>query len=276
METNKDFRENLSEKKRKQLTNPISIFDAIRTLPLFQIDIVRSFCESGAYIGAYPFLSRAPKGDGHAVMVIPGLGVNDLTTKMLRLFLQRCGYKVFGWELGINTRYDENVSLGLEQRLSNLFQEYGKISVIGQCFGGLYALKLAHANPDMVRSVITLGTSMSNPLNADRLRWLYKLMNGQKKLNDLDDNLSEITSDFPGKLSMPTTCIYAKTDGVIDWKNSLCSETGQSENINIFTSHFGMGHNPRMLWVIADRLSQKEGAWEAFKPSKGEEKLQHA
>jgi hypothetical protein len=111
METNKNFRENLSEKKRKQLTNPISIFDAIRTLPLFQIDIVRSFCESGAYIGAYPFLSRAPKGDGHAVMVIPGLGVNDLTTKMLRLFLQRCGYKVFGWDLGINTRYDENVRL---------------------------------------------------------------------------------------------------------------------------------------------------------------------
>ncbi len=269
-----DFRENLSEKKRKKLTNPISIFDAIRTLPLFQIDIVRSLCESGAYIGAYPFLSRAPKGDGHAVMVIPGLGVNDLTTKMLRLFLQRCGYKVFGWELGINTRYDENVSLELEQRLSNLFQEYGKISVIGQCFGGLYALKLAHANPDMVRSVITLGTSMSNPLNADRLRWLYKLMNGQKKLNDLDDNLSEITSDFPGKLSMPVTCIYTKTDGVIDWKNSLCSETGQSENINIFSSHFGMGHNPRMLWVIADRLSQKEGAWEAFKQSEGEQKLQ--
>lgn len=267
MVTNKEYRENLSEETRKKLTKPLSMFYALRTLPLLQIDAVRCICESGTCIGAYPILSRAPKGDGHAIMVIPGLGVNDLTTKMMRLFFERLGYKVFGWGQGINSRYDEDVILELDRRLSDLFSRYGKVSVIGQCFGGLYALKLAHAHPDMVRSVITLGTSTSDPLNADRLRWLYKLLNGQDQLNEFDDNMSVLSSDFPGALPIPTTSIYSKTDGVIDWKKSVFDEIGQSESIAIVTSHFGMGNNPLVLWVMADRLAQPEEAWEPFNPA---------
>ena len=267
MVTNNEYRENLSEKTRKKLTNPLSMFYALRTLPLLQIDAVRALGEAGAYFGARPILSQAPKGDGHAIMVIPGLGVNDLTTKLMRLFFERCGYKVFGWEQGINSRYDEDVILELDRRLSDLFSRYGKISIIGQCFGGLYALKLAHAYPDMVRSVITLGTSMSDPLNADRLRWLYKLLNGQDQLNELDDNISELSSDFPGALPIPTTSIYSKTDGVIDWKRTVCDEIGQSESIAIVTSHFGMGQNPLVLWVVADRLAQPEDDWKPFNPT---------
>ncbi len=267
MDINIGDRENLSEKDRKKLTKPFSMFDVLRTLPRFQIDVLRSFWESGVYIGAYPILSRAPKGDGHAVMVIPGLGVNDLTTKMMRLFFERCGYKVFGWGQGINSHYNEDVTCELDRRLSDLFDQYGKISIVGQCFGGLYALKLAHANPDMVRSVITLGTSLSDPLNADRLRWLYKLLNGQDQLNDLDNDISELSSDFPGRLPVPTTSFYTKTDGLIDWKSSICDEIGQSENIKIFTSHFGMGHNPLVLWAMANRLAQPKQAWEPFNPT---------
>lgn len=267
MATNSEFRENLSEETHKKLTKPLSMFYALRTFPLLQLDVVRSFCEAGAYFGAGPFLSQAPKGDGHAIMVIPGLGVNDLTTKLMRLFFERCGYKVFGWEQGINSRYDEDVILELERRISDLFSRYGKVSVIGQCFGGLYALKLAHAHPDMVRSVITLGTSTSDPLNADRVRWLYKLLNGQDQLNELDDNMSELSSDFPGAIPLPTTSIYSKTDGVIGWKRSVFDEIDQSESIPIVTSQLGMGLNPLVLWVVADRLAQPEDDWKPFNPT---------
>jgi pimeloyl-ACP methyl ester carboxylesterase len=267
MVASNEYREHLSEKTRKKLTKPLSMFYALRTMPLLQFDAVRCICESGICIGAYPILSRAPKGDGHAIMVIPGLGVNDLTTKMMRLYFERCGYEAFGWEQGINSRYDEDVIFELDRRLSDLFSRYGKISIIGQCFGGLYALKLAHAHPDMVRSVITLGTSTSDPLNADRLRWLYKLLNGQDQLNEFDDNMSVLSSDFPGALSIPTTSIYSKTDGVLDWKRSVFDEIGQSESIAIVSSHFGMGNNPLVLWVMADRLAQPEEVWEPFNPA---------
>ena len=34
-----------------------------------------------------------------------------------------------------------------------------------------------------------------------------------------------------------------------------------AENIEVSASHFGMGANPAVLWAIADRLAQFEGAW---------------
>ena len=44
----------------------------------------RAFWEFGALLPAWPVLSRAPAGDGHAVMVFPGLSANDASTVPLR------------------------------------------------------------------------------------------------------------------------------------------------------------------------------------------------
>jgi hypothetical protein len=35
------------------------------------------------------------------------------------------------------------------------------------------------------------------------------------------------------------------------------------------SSHLGMGVNPAVLYVLADRLSQAEGAWRPFDRSSG-------
>ena len=31
-------------------------------------------------------------------------------------------------------------------------------------------------------------------------------------------------------------------------------------------SHFGFGHNPAVIWAIADRLAQPSGQWAPFRP----------
>ena len=48
----------------------------------------RAAWEYGATLAAQPLLSRAPKGDGHPVLVFPGLVASDLSTKPLRRFLE--------------------------------------------------------------------------------------------------------------------------------------------------------------------------------------------
>jgi hypothetical protein len=53
---------------------------------------------------ARPLLANAPRGDGHPVLVLPGLGADDRSTIPLRRFLRRLGYRVHGWRLGINVR----------------------------------------------------------------------------------------------------------------------------------------------------------------------------
>ena len=40
--------------------------------------------ELAALVPAYPFLRRAPRGDGHPVLVLPGLMATDFSTAALR------------------------------------------------------------------------------------------------------------------------------------------------------------------------------------------------
>ena len=43
-----------------------------------------------------------PRGDGHPVLVLPGLITSDRSTVPLRSFLKSKGYDVHGWEHGRN------------------------------------------------------------------------------------------------------------------------------------------------------------------------------
>ena len=53
-------------------------------------------------LAAFPWLRRLPRGDGHPVMVFPGLGANDATTWPLRGFLRSLGYVTQAWGQGFN------------------------------------------------------------------------------------------------------------------------------------------------------------------------------
>ena len=54
----------------------------------------RAISELGAFLGALPLLSLAPRGDGHPVIVLPGLVASDTSTRPLRSFLKSRGYAV--------------------------------------------------------------------------------------------------------------------------------------------------------------------------------------
>src|SRR5688500_6917312 len=62
----------------------------------------RAVWEAGATLALWPLLQFAPRGDGHTVIVLPGLGASDGSTEMLRKFLETRGYRVEGWGLGTN------------------------------------------------------------------------------------------------------------------------------------------------------------------------------
>ena len=63
---------------------------------------------------------------------------------------------------------------------------------------------------------------------------------------------------------VPSTAIYSRTDGVVPWRCSLEQPAEFTENIRVESSHCGLGHNPMVLWAIADRLAQREGEWRPF------------
>ena len=64
----------------------------------------RGLFDMASLATAAPFLTLAPRGTRHAVIVLPGLGADDRSTVAIRGFLSSLGYDVHGWSLGRNVR----------------------------------------------------------------------------------------------------------------------------------------------------------------------------
>src|SRR5215217_2538460 len=100
----------------------------------------RALSELGAFVGALPLLSLAPRGDGHPVLVLPGLVTSDVSTRPLRSFLKRHGYAVSGWGLGRNFGPRPGIVDGMVELLREMNESSGrKVSVVGWSLGGVYA-----------------------------------------------------------------------------------------------------------------------------------------
>src|SRR5258707_11343103 len=116
----------------------------------------RAIHELGAFLGALPLLSLAPKGDGHPVLVLPGLVASDVSTRPLRGFLRNRGYAVSGWRQGRNLGLRPGVQHAMTDLVKELNDAHGrKVSLVGWSLGGLHARPPAKMMPDPVRSVIT-------------------------------------------------------------------------------------------------------------------------
>lgn len=219
----------------------------------------RAPLELVCYYAARPLLDQAPRGDGHAVLIIPGLGASDLSTRPLRAFLRKHDYWAYGWKLGRNIGDPKRLD-DLARRLEHIRAERDcTVSLIGWSLGGLFARELAKLAPDSVRQVITLGTPFRGPggvTNADRL---YESLSGRTIEGDTDMR-SRLRQPPP----VPTTSIYSRYDGIVPPECSIEQSGFQRENIVVNGSHFGLGVNPRVLYAIADRLAQPAGTWRPF------------
>ena len=219
----------------------------------------RAAIEWGASLAAWPLLKLAPAGDGHPVIVFPGLAASDLSTLLLRNFLAAQGYDTYGWDLGLNFGPRDGVVKRSVERVHRIYEDTGRrVSLIGCSLGGIYAREFAKALPDAVRSVITLGTPFTGDPKATNAWRLYEFASGHK----LDDpELLEHLREAP---PVPTTSIFSRSDGVVAWPLSLQEEATHAENIEVHASHIGMGMNPAVLYALADRLAQREGEWTRF------------
>ena len=63
----------------------------------------RALWETGAGLAMWPLLQLTPRGDGHPVLVLPGLVAGDASTLVLRRYLASRGYDAHGWGLGRNS-----------------------------------------------------------------------------------------------------------------------------------------------------------------------------
>src|SRR2546423_13620256 len=120
---------------------------------------IRGLADLTALLLAAPALAAAPRGDGHGVVVFPGLLAGDGSTVPLRAFLRWLGYDVRGWALGRNQGPTEAVLTGLPRAVLDHAERTGRpVSLIGWGLGGLSAREMARRPPPKGRQGPTLGT----------------------------------------------------------------------------------------------------------------------
>lgn len=231
------------------------------TAPLRFALEARAPWEFGAGVAAQPLLTRAPKGDGHPVLVLPLMLGSDLNTLPLRTFLSSRGYLVSAWGQGINLGPRSGVFEACMKRLAELHDAYGQeVSLVGWSLGGLFARALAVAAPERVRQVICLGS----PLAADPSP--AELWRGYERMTGDPMGLPPGLGDLRGPLPVPETSIYSHTDGVVPWQHSRIEPSATAENIAVESSHLGLGGHPLILYALAERLAQPRGTWRPFRP----------
>ena len=215
--------------------------------------------ELGAAVFSYPLLRQAPRGDGHSVIVFPGLAASDMSTLPLRAFLAERGYKASGWDLRFNLGPREGVLERCLERVRRTRKETGrKVSLVGWSLGGIYAREIAKLAPDDVRAVITLGTPFTGNPKANYAWRIFELASG----HSLDDTETFERVRVPPPL--PTTSILSRSDGIVSWQCCLQAAGANAESIEVTASHIGIGMNPAVWYAVADRLAQRDGKWKPF------------
>ena len=162
--------------------------------------------------------------------------------------------------MGRNLGPRDGVLEALERKLHDLADRYGgPVSLVGHSLGGIFARELARAYPDMVRQVISLGSPFGEGrMTASIPARLFTALNPPDELPIDQDLLSHPPP-------VPTTAIYSRYDGIVNWRTTL-QQNGhaRTQSIEVRSSHCGMTLNPAVWLLVAECLANDPEHWLPF------------
>jgi pimeloyl-ACP methyl ester carboxylesterase len=213
-----------------------------------------------------------PRGDGSAVIVIPGLLGTDLYLAEMRGWLGRIGYRAYSSHIGLNA---ECPNLLIRDRLARTIdkarRETGRrVHLVGHSLGGLLALAAASHMPKAVASATTLGSPFrgvaAHPSVMRLVQWVKSDIHARNGENVLPHCYTgQCTCDFltalvAGKLpaGIRQTAIYTKTDGIVDWR--VCKTGNPEVDVEVVATHLGLAFNPAVFEALGRTLAVKKRA----------------
>ena len=223
------------------------------SLALFGIEPLRAALEYASM--RLMAIDGLPRGDGHAVVVFPGLAGDVRSTRPLLDLCTQLGYEAYDWGLGANRGPQGDVATWLAELADHVDDmtaaHRDRISLIGWSLGGIYAREVAKQIPKRVRCVITLGTPFAGTPEQTNVAWFYRLLNGQRLSAD-----AQLLTRLRTAPAAPTLSIYSRTDGVVAWQACVDHDCRHVEHVEVSGSHCGLGWNPAALEIIARRLAR--------------------
>ncbi len=193
-----------------------------------------------------------PPGLGQPVILIPGFLAGDWTLRTPFGWLRRVGYRPQLAGMAFNVMYSEVMLRPLLDALQHLQHRTGaRVSLVGHSRGGVLAKVLSHRKPDLVEQVITLGSPINDPFDIHpltmagvRAAHLYNVFRyGHPASVEM-----RFLRDLAAAPKVPTTSIYSRSDGVVNWRACLRSDVNA---IEVNGSHVGLALNPEVYRILA-------------------------
>jgi hypothetical protein len=198
---------------------------------------------------------EVPPGLGRPVLLIPGFLAGDWTLRTPFQWLRRMGYRPRMAGVAFNVMYSEVMLRPLIDSLVALYKRTGaRVSLVGHSRGGVLATVLAHRKPELVEQVITLGSPLHDPFDVHpltmagvRAAHLYNVVRyGHPASVEM-----RFLRDLAAAPKVPTTSIYSRSDGVVNWRACLRSDINA---IEVKGSHVGLALNPEVYRILAHLL----------------------
>lgn len=211
--------------------------------------------------------AKPAAGDGHPVIIFPGMGTNGTAVAPLRRHCESLGYEALDWGRGFNRGPQGDINawlVDLELHIAELLSGFKQSATfIGWSLGGIYARELSKTMGRRVRQVITIGTPFNSKSDHTNVGWMYRLLSGSAA--PFDAAMSARLRRAP---SVPTTSIYSRSDGVVAWQTCRHVTESQSvQDLEVSGSHIGLGWNREVLRLVGDRLAQPPGRWLRYRRS---------
>lgn len=194
---------------------------------------------------APPLAGALPNGNGRTVLVVPAFLTGDTFTQGLRAFLQSCGFRPFGWGLGVNWGPTPRILAGLERQLDGLAAG-GPVALVGVSLGGILARNLAYDRPGSISHVVTVASPFRLPA-ATTIGPLVRLC---ARSYSPDVNLPRLRLPLP----VPSTMICARDDGIVDPDSCWTGQDG-GHVVHVNGPHLTVCRNPDTLRAIVAALA---------------------
>ncbi len=198
---------------------------------------------------------EVPSGRRKPVLLIPGFLAGDWTLRTPFDWLRRVGYRPRMTGVTFNVMYSEVMLKPLIDALLELWRKTGsRVALVGHSRGGVLAKVLSHRKPDLVEQVITLGSPLKDPFDVHpltmagvRAAHLYNIF----RYGHPASVEQRFLRDLAAEPRVPTTSLYSRSDGVVNWKACLRPDVNA---IEVQGSHVGLALNPDVYRILAHLL----------------------
>jgi pimeloyl-ACP methyl ester carboxylesterase len=217
-----------------------------------------------------------PAGGGRGVLLVPGFMAGDGSLATLTHWLRAAGWHTKRAGIRANVACSEVACCRLEERLERLAESTGgRVTLIGQSRGGVFAKALAARRPDLVAGIVSLGSPTRaqlavHPLvlaqvgvvaalgGSGAVRGLlsWRCLRGECCAPFRD----ALAGAFPAEVGY--VALYSRTDGIVDWRSCLDPDADALVEVN--ASHCGMSLNAEVYRAIGRALGgflAREATW---------------